>query len=482
MYRMMKILKKVLLLFLTIYSFNMAWSQEKDSLINYLEIAVKNNPTILQKYAEYEAALQKVPQVGSLPDPELSAGFFLSPMELIGGNQLADIRLMQMFPWFGTLKAAKDEMSLMAKAKYETFRDAKLQVLYETQQTWFDLYKVNQAIIISQKNLEILNSLERLSLIKFKSASISGKSNSSSSVNTQSNVPQRTSTGSSGMSGMSRNTANSSNSANTQSSGMQGNAMSSSGGSGLTDLYRIQIEISDLENDIALLNDQKNTVVARFNTLLNRSEQEIVKIPDTINSNTLNLPLLAVADSILVQNPMLSMLNYEKQSLEARSEMVTKMGFPMIGLGLNYSLIQKNPMSNSEMNGNDMIMPMLTVTLPIYRKKYKAMQTEAEKLKTATEHQLVATSNSLKNEYYETVQNYEDSKRKIALYSKQFSLANQSLSIMIKSFSASSVSLTDLLSIQQQTLDYELKQVQAVADFNTAIAKLQRLMANLPIQ
>ena len=35
------------------------------------------------------------------------------------------------------------------------------------------------------------------------------------------------------------------------------------------------------------------------------------------------------------------------------------------------------------MNGKDMIMPMVTVTLPIYRKKYKAMQTEADFLKSA---------------------------------------------------------------------------------------------------
>lgn len=478
----MKIYIKILLLFLVLYSYTDAISQEIDPLMNYLELATKNNPTVLQRYAEYEAALQKIPQVGSLPDPELSAGVFLSPMELIGGNQLADIRLMQMFPWFGTLKAAKDEMSLMAKAKFESFRDAKLQVLYETQKTWFDLYKIDQAIKISQKNLDILSTLERLSLIKFKSASISGVSTSSASSSMRNSVSQSVS-GSSGMGGMGGNSTNNSSSTIIQPSrSMPSNAMSSSGGSGLTDLYRIQIEISDLENDIALLNDQKNTIVARFNAVLNRPSQELVKITDTIRSNSLNIPLLAVSDSMLVQNPMLSMLNYEKQSLVARKEMVTKMGYPMIGLGLNYSLIGKNEMSTLEMNGNDMIMPMVTVTLPIYRKKYKAMKTEVEKLETATDHQLVATSNSLKTEYFETVQNYEDAHRKIALYAKQYSLANQSLNILVKSFSASSANLTDLLIIQQQTLNYELKQVEAVADFNTAIAKLNRLMAHLPIQ
>ncbi|MDO9260493.1 MAG: TolC family protein [Flavobacteriaceae bacterium] len=473
---MMKIPKKILLLFLTIYSFNVARSQEKDSLMNYLEMAVKNNPTILQKYAAYEAALQKVPQVGSLSDPELSAGILLSPMELMAGNQVADFRLMQMFPWFGTLKFAKDEMSLMAKAQYETFRDTKLQVLFEVQQTWFELYKVQRALEISAKNKEILKSLERLSLIRFKTASISGSNSNSSGVR-QNNAAQSSSSSSAGMQQMGGNAgANQTQTAKA----MPSSTMNSSGGSGLTDLYRIQIEINDLENNIGLLNNQKQTIVARFNSFLNRPLQQMIKLPDTLKSNTLNIPLLAVADSILVQNPMLSMLNYEKQSLEARKEMVTKMSYPMIGLGLNYTLIQKNPMSTSEMNGDDMIMPMLTVTLPIYRKKYKAMQIEAEKLKTATDYQIQATANVLKTEYYQTVQDYEDAQRRVKLYANQYSLANQSLNILIKSFSASSAGLSDILIVQQQTLDYELKQVQAVADFNTAIVKLQRLMAYLP--
>ena len=128
---------------------------QSDSLYKYLEIAAKNNPTVLQRFREYEASLQKIPQVGSLPDPELSAGVFLSPMELVNGNQVADLRLMQMFPWFGVLKYGKDEMSLMAKAKFELFRDAKLQVYYDVQRTWYDLYKVQKNISISEKNIDI---------------------------------------------------------------------------------------------------------------------------------------------------------------------------------------------------------------------------------------------------------------------------------------------------------------------------------------
>ena len=48
---------------------------------------------------------------------------------------------------------------------------------------------------------------------------------------------------------------------------------------------------------------------------------------------------------MLAKNPMLGMLEYEKQSFEARKKMVKGMGYPMVGLGLNYSLISKSEMS-----------------------------------------------------------------------------------------------------------------------------------------
>jgi hypothetical protein len=48
---------------------------------------------------------------------------------------------------------------------------------------------------------------------------------------------------------------------------------------------------------------------------------------------------------------------------------------------------------------------------------------------------------------------------------------------MLKSFATSANGLTDILRIRQQTLDYEFKEVEAVVDYNTAIAWLKRLMA-----
>ena len=178
---------------------------------------------------------------------------------------------------------------------------------------------------------------------------------------------------------------------------------------------------------------------------------------------------------MFVQNPMLSMLKYDQLSIDARKKMQQKMGLPMVGVGLNYSVISKNPMSTSSMNGQDMIMPMLSVTLPIYRKKYKAMQTESGYLKAASENNYVATANALKMAYLEALQQYQDAKRRIKLYRNQRGLTQKSVDILLKSFAASTVGLTEIVQVQQQMLDYEMKEVEAVVDYNKAISQLKRL-------
>ncbi|MDO9154918.1 MAG: TolC family protein [Paludibacter sp.] len=447
----------------------------------YLEIAAKNNPKVMQRFNEYQAALQKVPQVSSLPDPQLEMGVFLSPMELIGGSQVADIKLMQMFPWFGVIKNAKDEMSLMAKAKYEAFIDAKLQVFYEVQSIWFDLYKVRRNLAISEGNMELLKSIERLSIGKFKSGSTNNASSSGSSK--MSGIGIASSSGSGGgMSGsMNGISAGSNASAISSNKGVSvpKNSSMSSGSSSLADVYRIQIEISDLENSIALLKNEEQIIRARFNSQLNRSLTLPVSVSDSLSVEPLAISYLSVSDSMFIQHPMLTMLKYDQQSIGARKKMQKQMGLPMIGVGLNYSVIAKNSMSTSHMNGDDMIMPMLSISLPIYRKKYSSIQTESTYLKTALENNYQATVNALKTEYYEALQLYFDAQRRMRLYQNQSQLTRKSFDILLKSYAASATGLTEIVQLQQQLLDYEMRQEAAKTDFNKSKAWIERLNATL---
>ncbi len=466
---------KKLILYIGFLAFSMQ-GYSQDSLMHYLELATKNNPTVLQRYNEYQASLQKVPQVASLPDPQLEMGIFLSPMEVMSGNQVADIKLMQMFPWFGVIKNAKDEMSLMAKMKFEAFRDAKLQVYYDVQRAWFDLYKVRQNIRISEKNVELLKTIERLTLVKFRSGS-SGGSSAVSGGNMSGGAVPTTTSGSSGMNTMGGGSGASTASRPATSSG-SASMSSATGASGLSEVYQIQIEAASLEDNIASLKNEELAAVARFNSLLNRQQKTPVAATDLLPVEPLDIAYLSVNDSMFTRNPMLGMLAYEQQSLTARTKMQKQMGLPMVGVGLNYTVINKSEMSTSPMNGQDMIMPMLTVSLPIYRKKYKAMQAETNFLKTASEQSYQATVNALLSEYYQALQQYNDAGRRMKLYDNQSQLAKKSLDISIKTFSSSASGLSDILRIRQQLLDYELKQVEAVVEYNKAEALIKKITPN----
>jgi outer membrane protein TolC len=345
------------------------------------------------------------------------------------------------------------------------------------------LNKIKQNVRVSEKNIDLLRTIERLAVVRFKAGTSNSSSASLSGSTAQSSTSSSVS-GSSGMNSMGGGSGSSAGAASSQAaSPMGGSSMgSSSGGSGLSDVYRIQIEIGELQNNINLLNNQLVTISAQFNSYLNRPQATIVSVPDSVTIERFEPSLLAISDSILRNNPMLGMLQFEQQSLEARKQMVTKMGYPMIGVGLNYSLINKNEMSTSPMNGKDMIMPEVKVTLPIYRKKYKAMRHEADFLKSANTQNYQAVANSLQTEYYQAIQLYQDAQRRTKLYANQYQLASKSLDIMFKSFASSGTSLTDILRVRQQTLDYEYRQVEAVADYNISVAWLKRLMAFTKIQ
>ena len=120
-------------------------------------------------------------------------------------------------------------------------------------------------------------------------------------------------------------------------------------------------------------------------------------------------------------------------------------------------------------------MPMVTVTLPIYRKKYKAMRNEADFLKSANSQNYKATVNSLQTEHYQAIQLYQDAQRRLKLYADQVQLTSQSFDILLKSFSSANAALTDLLRVRQQMVDYEYKKAEAVADYNTSVAWIKKL-------
>ncbi|MFT5369386.1 MAG: outer membrane protein TolC [Candidatus Latescibacterota bacterium] len=456
----------IMILFVSVMLAHPAYGQK---LEGYLALAAEQNPGLKSTFFAYQSSLQRIPQVGALPDPQFSLGYFLRPMEQMMGNQVAQISLMQMFPWFGTLDAAKDEASLMAKTKFNAFRDAKSSLFYEVKTTWYALYLIEEEHRIMGENLQIMQTLETLAINRFKSGGTDGSvsSTTGSSMNARTKTPA-----SSG--GMGMNTP-------TQVPKMgQSNSMASTmGGQGngsLVDVLRIQMLIHELENKQHLLSDTRQTWVAQFNKLLNRPLETEVILSDPLPAVSLPVLLAQIPDSILENNAMLKMLEAEEEAFLAQAKMNRKMGFPMIGFGAQYGILKPRAGNANPMNGRDMWMPMISVSLPIWRNKYRASVKEAELKRAAVTEERRDTQNALMVSYEEALKKFRDAERRGALYEKQTMLAQQALNILTASYGAGGNEFEDVLQMQLKLLNYRLDQMNAIVDQNVSVAMLARLM------
>ena len=495
--------KNILMLLITLLLSVTAKGQEtaivkginSDSLDHYLKMAAINNPGLKADFLAYKASLERVSQAGAWSDPQLDMGFFLKPMDIVGGQQLADFTLMQMFPWFGTKKAAQNEATHMAKMAYEKFRETRDNLYLEVYSQWYLLSTLEEQVKYNRENLKLLKQLEELAIRKI---SASSGNSSSYSLPTLPPAKQNNRSSSTGkeMSGMgSMGGGGTSNSGNSSMSGGSSSmaGMSSSGGNmssemgngsaGMSDVLRIQLEMIEIENNIETLLSELSAEKANFNSLLNRPVENEVILPDTITKVPFIFDNHISISEIEKLNPMLVMLDYEERAYRAKQEMDKKMSYPMLGIGLQYMFIGKNKVTSMDqemtpdMGGMDMVMPMFSISIPIYRNKYKAQQRESRLMQESAKEKYNNTLNILQSDMFKLKQQLDNAERKIALYQKQADLANVTYQLIVKEFVTAKSDLTNVLQVQRQLLDYQLREAESIAKYNIMVASILKLVS-----
>ncbi len=385
------------------------------TLNDYLQIASKNNPEIMASYVEFEAALQKSPQVSSLPDPSLTVSAFGRMIETRVGAQEARFSLMQMFPWFGTLSAKKSAANLMAEAMFQKYLDSKNEVFLNLKEAYASLYELHQMIRLEEENLLILDNYRALALSKFKN-----------------------------------------------------------GKGSMVDVVRNDIKINESKTNIQLLKEQIEPSQISFNSLLNVELETVINIADSleIHGSDLNVK----PDSLFVTNPKLIGLDKKMAAFEMQKTIAKKEGNPMIGLGVDYSIISKRDVPGLEMNGQDAIMPMLSVTLPIFRKKYRANQKEADYMFQATSFEKQAMKNKLMASYSMAKYNFEKAKKLKSLYNIQTESTQQAIKLLVAAYSNSGTNFEEILRMNQDLLMLQTATVSANKDQFSAQAKIDYLL------
>ncbi len=234
----------------------------------------------------------------------------------------------------------------------------------------------------------------------------------------------------------------------------------------MVDVLRIDIMLKDAVTNLSILEKKEKPLMTTFNKLLNRDVAERITIDSSLATKELQDSFRR--DSLLANNPILNALDLKIEASEAFEVAAQKLGLPKLGVGLEYAIMD---------NGRNVVMPMVSVSIPIFRKKYKAAKREAQLMQESYTLQKNEIVNSLISDYEMTWFQIQQQKELIDLYKQQTLQTNQSLNLLFSAYSNTGKDFEEVLRMQQQLLKYERMKVTAEVEYQIALAKMNYITA-----
>ncbi|MEE4197175.1 MAG: TolC family protein [Bacteroidales bacterium] len=405
--------KNIITIIIFLLISSMVFGQE--DLNRYLETAAENNPELQAKFNEYMAALEVIPQAKALPDPQIAFAYFVSPVETRMGPQEFKISASQFFPWFGTLGAKEDAAIQMAKSKYEVFEETKSRIFKDVKAEYYNLYFNQKSIDIVLENIELLKTIQNMATIKIEAGVVS-----------------------------------------------------------MVDEYRVQMEINDLENQLSNLKDKQWALETSFRNLLNAEGDLTIHLPDDLWRTDFPVTKQTALDSIQSKNHQLLQIEFKQAALAYQKEAARKEGMPDFKIGMDYIFVGEG---ENNLSGKDaFVFPTVGITIPLYRKKYKAMVQEVAFLETANFQARESKLNKLETLFDNTWKEYLDAERRIGLNERQLDLAKKSLKILESEYATANTNFEEILRMERKVLKYNLELEKAIVDKQATIAFINYLM------
>ena len=368
-----------------------------------IEEALKNSPAIQKFELQYSIASEKVNEVNTLPNTEFGVGYFVSEPETRTGGQRFKVSAKQMLPWFGNIIARENYVSSLADAKYEDIVIAKRKLLASVSQSYYNLYanKAKQNVLI--ENIILLETYEILALTSVEVGKASA-----------------------------------------------------------VDVLRIQMRQNELEQLKRVLIQQYLAEQTAFNNFLNRDNDVAI-----IVINELNIPSedFEINTNNLALHPEL--LKYDKlyQSVGQSELLNQKESSPMIGFGLDYINVEKRPDMIFSDNGKDIVMPMVSMSIPIFNNKYKSQTKQNELQQQEIVVQKQERLNSLETLLDKAINDRISARISYTTQTKNLKQAKNAEDILIKSYETGTIDFNDVLDIQELQLKFQMNQIESVKTY-----------------
>ena len=362
-----------------------------------------NSPKIKKFELQYRIASEKVNEVNTLPNTDFGVGYFVSEPETRTGAQRFKVSIKQRLPWFGSITARENYINSLAFTKYEDITIAKRKLIVSVSKSYYKLATNTAKKAILNNNIKLLKTYETLAL---KSVEV--------------------------------------------------------GKASVVDILLLQIRTNEIQQLIRFLEQQYISEQTNFNKLLNRDKDTAI---NTLNALDIPSVDFEMNPEKLVFHPEL--LKYDKlyQSIEKSELLNQKENKPTIGFGLDYVNVSNRTDLNFSDNGKDILMPMLSISIPIFNTTYKSKtkQNELQQQEFLVQKQdrlnalEVLLDNAINNRVFARV-SYETQVKNL----KQAKNAEE---ILVKNYETGMIDFKEILDIQELQLKFEMNTIESVNNY-----------------
>ena len=388
-------------------------------LSDYLTHAALNNPGLEAAFNRWKAALERIPQARSLPDPKFNYRYFIEKVETRVGAQSQAFGIAQIFPWFGKLQLKANAASDTAAIARQQYEAEKLKLFFQLKDAYYEYYYLTRAIAIVEENIQLMENFESVARTRYKT-----------------------------------NTADH------------------------PDIIRAQVELGKLEDRLKTLQDLRSPIIARLNAALNQPPDTPLPEPKQIEEESVIFTDSQLFDWMADSNPQLRSLDFEIAKSRTNIDLAKKDYYPDITLGIDFidtdDAAGPTPPSDS---GKDPVIAMLSVNLPIWREKLDAGLRQARHQHRAAVLDQSQKLNTLNAQLKLTLYNFRDGDRKIDLYRDTLlPKALESVKANEASFRAGKNTFLDLIDAQRIMLAFELDYERALSNRAQKLAELEMII------
>jgi outer membrane protein TolC len=368
-----------------------------------IDEALTNNPKIKKFELQYRIASEKVNEVNTLPNTEFGVGFFASEPETRTGAQRFKVSVKQVLPWFGNITAREKYISSLAASKYEDITVVKRKLVASVLQSYYNLVTNTAKQVVLNNKIQLLKTYETLAL---------------TSVEV--------------------------------------------GKSSVVAVLRLQMRTNEIQQLSSTLEQQYLSEQTTFNKLLNRDKNITITVLDAMDIPSIDFE---TNSEKLIFHPEL--LKYDKlyQSITQSEVLNQKESNPMIGFGFDYVNVAKRPDMNFGDNGKDILMPMLTVSIPIFNTK----RTSKTKQNNLQQEELLAQKqerlNALKVLLDTAINNRTSARISYETQAKNLKQAKYAEEILVKNYETVTIDFKDLLEVQELQLKFEMNIIESVNSY-----------------